>query len=267
MSDLLLNPLFRNALLACVIGGASLGLVGGFVMLLDIPFIGVGLSHAAFLGAVAGLLLDWNPLLVSLVSSAAMALVISPMTERSGAGVNLVLGLLFTLTMGLAFLFMAQLPDSRSEALNLMWGNVLTLSRRGLWALSLLSLGVGLFVGFRYNALKAVLFNREIAVASGIHASRMLRTLIILVALVISAALPLVGGLLIFALLINPAFAALHWARRMSTFCLLCSLFGVLACLGGFVLSYYLDTPVGATIVLVSCVIAVLALPFSRSVG
>ena len=137
------DPLFRDALLACVIGGASLGLVGGFVMLLDMPFVGVGLSHAAFLGAVAGLLLEWDPLIGALAVSAVMALVMASLAASGGVGINWVLGLLFTFTMGLAFLLMARLPGARGEALNLMWGSLLTLSPRGVMALGAIALSYG----------------------------------------------------------------------------------------------------------------------------
>lgn len=263
MIELFQHSFFQHALLACVFGGAGLSIIGVFVTLMDIPFLGISMAHSAFLGAIVGLLAGFNPLLGAIAACALCSLLVGPLADRAGATSNVILAVTFSATMGLALLLLSRIPGPKSEALNLIWGSILTISRNDIIVLGLIFVLIaGLLVVF-FKELLAILFNREIAAASGVPEKAFYYGLIFLSGLIISASLDIVGGLLIFSLLINPASAAYQITYRLRTMFLLSSLFGIVSCLAGLYVSYRFDVPTGAVIVLASSFIFLLAFLFS----
>jgi len=165
--------------------------------------------------------------------------------------------------MGLAFLFIGLMTGPKSEALNLLWGSILTIGHQDLVFLSIIAaLVVGLVVFF-YKEIQAVIFHREIALAVGIPASLFFYSLLFLSGATITASLQSIGGLLIFALIINPAAAAYQLTYSLKKMFLLSALFGVLSGWIGLWISYLFDLPSGATIVIISAVIFGVAILFS----
>lgn len=267
MMELLSLKAFQNAVMASVFGGCGLSIVGVFVILMDLPFLGIAMSHSAFLGAVAGLLFGFNPLFGAIAACALSSILIGPASDRSGTSSNSILAVLFSISMGVAFLLMSFLPGPKSEALNLIWGSILTISRAETWFLGASFLAVvGLVVIF-YKELSAVLFNREIAAASGVPEKVFYYAIISCAGLIISAGLDIVGGLLIFTLLVNPASAANQLTYRLKTMFLLSAAFGFISCMAGLIFSYIFDLPTGAVIVVVSSMIFLISVIFSPKRG
>jgi len=263
MTELLHLEFMQNAALACIFGGASLSMVGVCVTLMDIPFLGISMSHSAFLGAVVGLLLGFNPLLGAVAVCGVSGLIIGPVADRAGASANVVLGILFSATMGLAFLLLSRIPGPKTEALNLIWGSILTISRNEVALLGVILAASLVLLGVFLREIRAVLFDREIAAASGIAETVFYYGIIFISGLIISASLDIVGGLLIFSLLVNPASAAYQLTYRLPVMFLLSACFGVVSCFTGLALSYLLNVPTGAVIVLVSTALFLIAFAFS----
>ncbi|MBN2451286.1 MAG: metal ABC transporter permease [Lentisphaeria bacterium] len=253
----------RNAALACLFGGASLSILGVCVTLMDIPFLGISMSHSALLGAIAGLLCGFDPLLGAIAACAISGVLIGPVADRAGASANVILGIVFSATMGLAFLLLTRIPGPKTEALNLIWGSILTISRREVWLLGIIFALTVLLLTVFFKEIAAVLFHREIAAASGIAADLFHYGIIFVSGLIVSASLDIVGGLLIFSLLVNPASAAYQLTYRLPTMFLLAALFGVASCFAGLLVSYLLNVPTGAVIVLASSTVFLLAFLFS----
>lgn len=259
MIDLWAHDFFRYAVLACVFGGGGLSLIGVFVTLMDIPFLGISMSHSAFLGAVAGLLFGFDPLLGAIGACAVSGILVGPLADRAGSTSNSILAVIFSATMGLAFLLLARIEGPKSEALNLIWGSILTISGREIVVLAVMfSLALLLLVLF-FKEVSAVVFNREIAALCGVHEKLFYYGVILMAGLLISASLDIVGGLLIFSLLVNPPGAAYQLTYRLKTMFALSALFGILACFAGLYISYQFDVPTGAVIVLCSSAIYLLA--------
>lgn len=242
----------QNAILASLFGGCALSLVGVCVTLMEIPFLGISMSHSAFLGAIVGLLCGFDPFLGAVLACSVSAFLVGPAADRAGASSNIILGILFSATMGLAFLLLAQIPGPKTEALNLIWGSILTISRREVVVLAiLLGVTLGLLLVF-HKEITAVLFHREIAAAAGVAEHLYYYGIIFVSGLIISAGLNIVGALLIFSLLINPASAAYQLTYRLPVMFALAAAFGVASCFVGLIVSYWFDVPTGAVIVLVS---------------
>jgi manganese/iron transport system permease protein len=255
MFELMQYPYFRHAVLACIFGGGALPLAGVFVTLMDIPFLGISMSHSAFLGAVTGLLFGFDPLIGAIAACTLSGVIIGPLADHAGASSNSMLAVLFSATMGLALLLMARISGPKSEALNLIWGSILTISLHEIIILGLIFVGMIVLLTVFFKEIAAVLFNREIAAASGIPEKRFYYGFIILAGLLISASLDIVGGLLIFALLVIPPGAAYQLTYRLKIMFILSALFGILSCFAGLFVSYWFDLPTGAVIVLCSSAI------------
>ena len=263
MSELLQLTFIQHALLACLFGGGALSIIGVFVTLMDIPFLGISMSHSAFLGAIVGLLFGFDPLLGAIVACALSGILIGPIADRANSSSNIILAILFTATMGLAFLLLTFIPGPKSEALNLIWGSILTISRKEIWLLAIIFfLTLTLIITF-FKELSAVLFDREVAASSGIPDNIFYYSIIFFAGLIISGSLNIVGGMLIFTLLVNPASAAYQITYKLKTMFFLSASFGIISCLAGLIFSYLFNVPTGAVIVLASSCIFLLAFMLS----
>lgn len=247
-------------LLTGLLGGAGCGLAGFLLVSLNLPFMGICLAHAALAGAVLSYFIGTPVLGTALVASLATALLIGPLADRTRTHANTIMSILFSLTLGLAFLGIGLLQERRTEVLSLMWGNLLLVQWADLlplavaWALPLVLLSV---FG---KETRAVLFDRDIARASGIHATALYYAMIGLCGFTVTVNLNIVGGLMLYSLLVNPAVAALQLARGYRSVVLLSMVLGAASALGGLLASFLFDWPAGASIVLASSIIYVASL-------
>lgn len=253
--DMLAYPPIQRAFLACFLCGASCSLLSVFVVLMKMPLIGVSMSHAAFAGAVVGMLFGVSPLLSGLVLCLLVAGVLGPLSDRSDMALENILGILFSFLMGLAFLALGVLTRSKAGALSLMWGSLLSLSRFDLMALAVITVTLGLFVSLFFKEIQAVMFNRRLAALSGVPARPIYYAILFLTGAVVSSNLATVGGLLIFALLVQPGATALQLTYNLKYFFLLSVASGIGACVCGLIVSYVFDFPSGASVVLMATII------------
>jgi manganese/iron transport system permease protein len=253
----------QNAILATFLGGIACATIGVFVVLMHMPFIGVCMSHAAFAGALLGLWLGFDPLIGAFVFSLLAAAVIGPLADRGELSPETSLGVIFSLMLGLAFLFIGLMPGSKSSALALLWGSILTNTRGDIILLAVVTVVVVGLVFIFYKEIQATIFHRGIALSVGLPATLVLYGVLFLAGATVTASLRSIGGLLIFSLILNPAAAAYQLTYSMKKMFLLAAGFGVLAGWLGLLISYLLNIPSGATIVITSSVIFMLAAIFS----
>lgn len=253
----------QNAILAALLGGIACGTIGVFVVLLHMPFIGVAMSHAAFAGALLGLWMGFNPLLGAFIFSLAAAAVIGPLADRGEISPETSLGIVFSLTLGLAFLFIGLMPTTRSAALDLLWGSILTVNRSDVILLAVVAFVIVALVILFFKEVQATVFSRNIALAVGLPATFILYTVLFLTGTTVTVSLRSIGGLLIFSLILNPAAAAYQLTYSMKKMFLLSAIFGVLSGWIGLFFSYAFDLPSGATIVVTSSVIFLVSVMFS----
>jgi len=245
----------QNAILSAFLGGIACGTIGVFVVTMHMPFIGVCMSHAAFAGALLGLWLGFNPLLGAFGVSLAAAAIIGPLADRGELSPETSVGVIFSLMLGLAFLFMGLMPGTKSGALELLWGSILTNTRGDVMLLGIVAgVVVGLVFAF-YKEFQATVFHRDMARSVGIPATIILYGILFLTGATITASLRSIGGLLIFSLILNPAAAAYQLTYSMKRMFLLSAGFAVLSGWIGLLMSYLFNIPSGATIVIVSSAI------------
>ena len=253
----------QRALMACVLCGLGCSLLSVFVVLMRMPLIGVSMSHAAFAGAVFGILFGFNPVLSGFLVCLAVAGTLGPLSDRVNMSPENTLGIFFSFLMGAAFLGMGILTRTKAGALNLMWGNLFSLSRADIVILAIVTAIPILFILLFFKEIRAVLFHRGLASSSGIPERPIYYAILFLTGAVVSANLSTVGGLLIFALLMQPGATALQLTYDLKIFFLIAAAAGVIACVSGLLVSYVFNLPSGAAIVMASTGIFALAYVFS----
>lgn len=263
MMDILEYQFMQNAVLAGLCGGITCAVIGVFVVTMHLSFIGVCIAHAAFAGALLGVWAGFDPLLGALLFSIVAAAAIGPLADRGELNPDTSIGIVFSLMLGLAFLFMGLMPGARTEALNLFWGSILTVSHRDLIFLVAVTLVIiGLVAAF-YKEIMAVVCHRQVAVAVGIPAALVFYGILFATGVTVTASLQSIGGLLVYSLILNPAAAAYQLTYSLKRMLLIASAFGIFSCWTGLAASYLLDLPSGASIVIVSSIIFGLAVVFS----
>jgi len=253
----------QNAILSAFLGGIACATIGVFVVLMHMPFIGVCMSHAAFAGALLGLWLGFNPLIGAFAVSLLAAAIVGPLADRGEINPETSVGVIFSLMLGIAFLFMGLLPGTKSGALELLWGSILTNTRSDIILLAVVAVVVVGVVFIFYKEVQATIFHRDMALSVGIPATLVLYSILFLTGATITATLRSIGGLLIFSLILNPAAAAYQLTYSMKRMFLLSAAFGVLSGWTGLLFSYLFNIPSGATIVITSSLIFMLAALFS----
>lgn len=259
MLEALYEPFLQRALLATLLVGTACSLVGVLVVTMRLSFIGVCMSHAAFAGALMGLLLGVEPWVLAVVASLAVAGMLGPLADRGNLAPDTAIGIVFSSALGFSFLMLSIIPGPKTQALGLLWGSVLTVTQGSIYGLLLVVvLCVGLIALF-YKEIQTIIFDRDLAKALGIPAKAVFYGMLILSGLTTTASMSAIGGLLVFCLIINPAAAAYQLTYNLKTMFLLSAAFGVASCWVGLFLSWQFNLPTGALIVLTSCALFFIA--------
>ncbi len=253
----------QNAIMASLLTGIACGTVGVFVVLMHMSFIGVCMAHAAFAGALVGVWSGFDPLWGALAMSLLAAAVIGPLADRGQLNPDTSTGIVFSVMIGLAFLFLGTMPLAKSGAFDLLWGNILTTTRTDIFRLFLVTATVVGLVFLFYKEAQATAFNRRIALAVGVPATLTLYVILFLTGVTVTFSLNSIGGLLVFSLILNPAAAAYQLTYSMKRMFLLSASFGVFSGWAGLALSYLFNVPSGAVIVLTSSAVFLAAAAFS----
>jgi manganese/iron transport system permease protein len=253
--DLILEPLnttiFIRALVASALVGIVCAVVGTYVVLRGIAFIGDAIAHAGFPGVVAAYMIGIPFYLGAAVAAVSTALAIGWVTKRAGIRQDTAIGVLFAGTFALGVFLFSTIDGYVADLFSFLLGNVLAIGPEDLVALVVLGGGVVLVVALLWKELLYATFDPLGAAASGIPVDRLEYLFLALVALTIVVSLQAVGIILVVAMLITPAATAQLITVRFTRLMLLAALVGIASSIAGLYLSYWLDVASGATIVLV----------------
>jgi manganese/iron transport system permease protein/iron/zinc/copper transport system permease protein len=257
--DELLRPFefefFRNGLIVATISGALCGLVGVYVVLKGMSFIGHGLSHAIFGGFAASALLGVNFALGAGVWGVASALMINGVTRRRVIGADAAIGVITTSSFALGLALFALFGRRGRNFDAALFGSILGVTYEDVLAIIAVAIGVGLVVFFGYRKLLFTTFDPEVAEASGVATARVDALLMLILAVSILATMQVLGVTLIAATLVIPATVARMLTNSFSRMLMLATGIGATTGFVGMNLSYHLDVQSGPTIVLVGAVL------------
>jgi ABC-type Mn2+/Zn2+ transport system permease subunit len=252
MIEMLQFAFVKRALLASALVGTSCSLVGVYVVLRGLSFIGDGMAHAAFAGVALGFLLGWNPLAVAVVFCLATTGAIHVTTRAGRMKVDASIGIFYALTMALGILFIGLRKSYDVRLHGYLFGSILTVTGNDLAIIAALTVLIAVVVLSFFKEFQVLAFSPELAEALGLPARRLSFVMLLLVSLTIVLSLQAVGVMLVLALVVTPASAAYQLTYSYRALFVLSVLFGNVSCLLGLVLSYLFDLPSGSTIVLVA---------------
>jgi len=254
MLDLLTYDFMQRSLLAAAMVGGLCSIIGVFVVLRGLTFVGAGTSHAAFAGVALGYLVGWPPLALAILFGFVTVWITGWVEERGRMKLDVSIGILYTTTMALAILFIGLMKTYNAEVYGYLFGSVLSVTAEELHIIAGLSILVlGLLLLFS-KELYFIAFDQEMAEASGIPARRIFFLLLTLVALTVVVSLKTVGAILVFAMVLIPASTAYQMTHSLKTLTLYSVLIGVATAVGGVLISAVWDVPSGPAIVLLATV-------------
>jgi zinc transport system permease protein len=227
-------------------------------------YFGETLAHGSLLGVGLGLLLGAEPTLGVIFATMGLAFALLLLRRQRELATDTLLGILSHTALALGLIVASLLTWVRFDLLSLLFGDILTVSQRDIvlvWAGGAAALAA---VAWLWRDLLALTVHEELARAEGIDHRRTELLFVLLIAFVIAAAMKIVGILLITALLIIPAAAARRLARTPEAMAAWASLIGVVAVVAGLALSGLVDTPSGASIVVMAGLLYVLTLGLKR---
>jgi len=265
--DLLLTPLgydfFVRALIASALVGVACAIVGSFVVLKGMSFIGDAVSHAAFPGIVIAYLIGAPIILGGAIAAIGTALGIGAITRRSGLRSDAIIGVLFAGMFALGVAIFSSIPNYVGDLFHFLFGDVLGISVGDLLALTLLVFGLLLVLRLLWKELLFSTFDPLGAGAAGLPVRRLDDLLLILIAVTIVISLQAVGIVLVVAMITTPAATAQLLVKQFTAMIQVAALIGVSAAVVGLYVSYSLDIASGAAIVLLETLIFLLALAFT----
>ena len=266
--DLLVAPFaydfFVRALIASALVGIACAVVGSFVVLKGMSFIGDAVSHAAFPGVVIAYLLGAPIVVGGSIAAIATALGIGALTRRSGLRSDAVIGVLFSGMFALGVALFSAIPNFVGDLLGFLFGDVLGISTGDLVALIVLALLLIGIVAALWKELLYATFDPLGAGAAGLPVRLLDDLLLILIAVTIVVSLQAVGIVLVVAMITTPAATAQLLVRRFDRMIAVAALIGISSGLIGLYASYLLDVASGASIVLVETLFFVAVLAATR---
>ncbi len=245
----------QRALLAGALVGLVCSLLGVFVVLRGLAFIGAGISHAAFAGVALAFLLGVPPLFGAFIFCALIAVLIGHFSRVGQVREDTSIGIFFAASMAFGVLLLAFLKNPNIDLMSYLFGGILTVSDYDLYVSFVLGLVVLVTLLFLYREFVSVSFDEELAAISGLPAASLSYLLLILLALTVVVSMSLVGIILVSALIVTPAATALQLERDIDRVMISSGVIGFTSTEAGLVLSYYLDSAPGPTIVVFSTLV------------
>ena len=241
---------FRNGLIVATLAGALCGLVGTYVVLKGMSYIGHGLSHAIFGGFAASALLGVNLFLGAGAWGLASALMIGGVTRRRAIGSDAAIGVITTASFALGLALIKVFGSAGKNADAYLFGNVLGVDTTQVLLVTAVTIAAVVVVFFAYRPLLFSTFDPEVADVSGVRTARVDALLMVLLAATILATMNVLGVTLVAATLVIPPVVARMLTNSFSRMLVLSTVIGTACGFVGMVASYQLDVAPGPTIVL-----------------
>lgn len=256
MIEFLREPLnyefFRHGLIAATLAGALCGLMGVYIVLRRMSYIGHGLSHAVFGGAVVSALMGWNFFLGAGAWGFLSALLIQGTARRRNIGADAAIGVITTASFALGVALISKSRSFEKNFESALFGNILGVTPEDLIAIGLVSVVVALAVFFGFKQLLFATFDPEIAPIYGVPTRWVDAAFALALAATIVVCMNVVGVTLIAAAIVIPPVSARLLTNSFGRLVLLSVLIGAACGFFGMFVSYYWDVASGPAIILLA---------------
>lgn len=258
--DIFLDPLsygfLQRGLAAAILIGILCAVMGTFVVLKGLAFIGDALAHIAFTGIVVAFIGGFAFYIGALAAAIVAAFGIGAVTRRAGVSTDTSIGIIFSGVFALGIVLMSLAIQTYTvDLFSYLFGDILAIRRSDLQGIMALSAIVLLVVLALYKELLFVSFDPVVAEATGLPGTKLQMLLLVLLSVTVVVSVQAVGVILVVAMLVTPSATAFMLTNHFGRMMALGALFGALSAFVGFYLSYYFDVPSGASIVLVATAI------------
>jgi ABC-type Mn2+/Zn2+ transport system permease subunit len=257
----------QRALLALVMVSAVSAVIGAFVVLKGMAFIGDALAHASFAGVAFAFVLGGSIYLGAVIAAIATAMAIGYVGRRARLSLDTAIGILFVGAFALGIVVISRQSNYTVDLFSFVFGNVLGVGWRDLLIIGVMAAAIIGVVAIFYKELLFYSYDPDMAAASGIPVRMLHYGLLALIAISAVVALKAVGIVLVVAMLVTPAATAALLVRRLHLIMMLGAALGLVSSVIGLYVSYYASVASGAAIVLVATFLFMLALVFSPRRG
>lgn len=250
----LLNPdlaFLPKALLMAVMSSLVCGVVGCYVVLRGMAFIGEAVAHAVFPGLAVAFVLSGSLVLGGMVAGVLTAVLIAVFSQNRRLKEDSIIGVFFVAAFALGIVIISRAPGYAGSLQEFLFGSITGIPDEDLLVVAgagLLILGVALLL---HKELVTVSLDRETARAMGLTVFALDLVLYVLVTVAVVISVQTIGNILVLALLITPAATARLLTDRLGVMMVLAPAIGALGALVGLYVSWSWDYPTGGTIVLV----------------
>jgi zinc transport system permease protein len=250
--EFLLYGFIQKALIGGLFLGVTCAILGVFLVLKNMALIGDGLAHVTFGALALGLLLNLSPFWVALPIGILGSIVILFITKQTAAKADAAIGILSSMGIAGGVLIASVAGGFNVDLFSFLFGSILTIQETELILSIAASIGTLLIISLYYYDLLYVTFDEPSAKVAGINVTFIEYLLATLTGVIVVLSVKIVGVLLVSALIILPASTALQVSRSFSQTLIFTAILSGFSVISGIVISYALDLPSGALIVLLN---------------
>lgn len=259
MINWLLEPMaygfMQRGLLASIMVGVLCAVIGCYVVLRSMAFMGDALAHAILPGIAVAYLLNGNLLIGALIAAILVALGIGFFSRQGTLREDTAIGILFAAALSLGVVLISTIKTYAMDLTHILFGDILGVSEGDLWLTGILGIIVLATILILYKEFLVISFDPVLAATLRLPAELLRNLMLVLLALTVVVSLQTVGVGLVAAMLVTPGATAYLLTRRLSTMMLVSALLGASSSVAGLYLSYYLNIASGAAVVLFATVI------------
>ncbi|MFE7123513.1 anchored repeat-type ABC transporter permease subunit [Streptomyces sp. NPDC057617] len=244
-------PFMQRAFTVAAVVGLVCGVVGVFVVLRGMAFIGDAVAHSAFPGVALAYAFNGSLLFGGAAAGITTAVLIAVVSQNRRLKEDSVIGVFFAFAFGLGIVLVSTRDSWTTDLSSFLFGQVLAVSSGDVWTVAGIGAVLVALVLVLRKELVAVSLDRETARAAGLPVLRLDLTLYVVVTATIVMSLEAVGNILVLALLITPAATARMLTERLWSMTLLASAIGCAGSVAGLYVSYAYDLAAGGSVVVV----------------
>ncbi|WP_320409276.1 metal ABC transporter permease [Staphylococcus pseudintermedius] len=243
-----------RAMLTAILVGVVCGVVGCLIILRGLSLMGDAMSHAVLPGVALSFLMNIPMFIGAMVTGMLSSIMIGYISEASKTKKDAAIGITFTTFLALGIVLISVI-HSATDLYHILFGNILAITQYAFHTTLAVSIVVLALILILYRPLKMSTFDPIFSRMSGLNTTMIHYFIMLLLALVIVASVQTVGVILVVALLITPASTAFLFTKKLSTMMIVSSIFSVISSTLGIYMSFKLNLPSGAVIVLISAVL------------
>lgn len=256
---LIQQTFLQYALIGGLLASLACGLIGPFVVVRRVEYVSGGIAHTVLAGLGVAYFFGQNPIIGALITALIAALIIGWVSLKAKKYEGVIISALWSMGMAIGVIFMAKSPGYNVNLMTYLFGDILMISLPSIYLLIILDLVILGIILLFYRQLVATCFDPEFAQLQGLNVQFYYLLLLCMMALTVVSLIQVVGLILVLALLTIPAALARQYMKSLRLIMLVATVFSCVFVMIGLTISYILNLPTGAVIILSAGIIFSLA--------